>query len=136
MPEPMGLLAIGAWVGSEPWEGWAATLAPPAIAPAVRVPERATPGGDALVEVATGRGVVSGYRVAKDALLLTPDTPSSRLAAGLKAVAEGASKALGLGLPGENLMSLTPEPMAPPYLEGAIGGLPTFGALPVSQSAT
>jgi len=99
MPGPLGLLAIGAYVSGEPWEGWAALITPAAIAPRITVPERATPGGEARIEIDSGRAVdgASVYLVIKDARLLTPDTPASRLAGGIKAYAEGAGKALTVG---------------------------------------
>ena len=33
VPAPMGILAIGAFLAGTPWEGWAATIAPSALAP-------------------------------------------------------------------------------------------------------
>ncbi|MFT3765546.1 MAG: hypothetical protein QM820_08535 [Minicystis sp.] len=112
VPEPAAILAVGAYVKGEPWEGWAATITPAAMAPAVVVPERAAPGDRVRVEVDTGRrgDDVSVYVVVKDARLLAPDTPESRLAGGIKAVAEAASKALAVGKPTRTLAEEVPVP--------------------------
>jgi hypothetical protein len=110
IPEPMALLAIGAVISGEPWEGWAAAIAPAALAPSITVPERAAPGGEARIEIDSGRAEddASVYLVVKDARLLTPDTPASRLAGGLKAFAEAASKELSVGKPTTSLIDAIP----------------------------
>lgn len=124
VPSPMAILAIGAFTGSGPWEGWAAVIAPPALAPRVEVPKVAIPGGQATITVDTGKtdGSASVYVVVKDARLLSQDTPESRLAAGIKAYVEQAGSTLEIGRPRRKLADLVPPP--PP-----IGwGPPPFGA--------
>jgi hypothetical protein len=138
-PEPMAILAIGAFVGDDPWEGWGATIAPAAIAPALSVPERATPGGEARITIDTGRprDDASVYLVVKDARLLTPDTPASRLAGGLKALAEATSKELMVGKPSLTLAQAIPPPppppppMAYPPMGGRPGAMPISGGMPM-----
>ncbi|MFY0570516.1 hypothetical protein ACN28E_42735 [Archangium lansingense] len=112
VPEPMGLLAIGAFVGGEPWEGWAAVLTPSSVEPVLTVPQRSVPGEEAQLEFDTGRAEddASVYVVVKDARLLSTDTPASRLAAGLKAHAEGARGVLHFGKPDTRLTQLMPKP--------------------------
>ncbi|APR87648.1 type II protein secretion system protein [Minicystis rosea] len=121
--EPMAVLAVGAYVKGEPWEGWAATITPASMKPTLTVPDRAVPGDEVRVEIDTGRrgDDVSVYVVVKDARLLTPDTPESRLAGSIKSVAEAASKELGLGKPTRTLAEELPP--LPTFL-------PTFGAPP------
>jgi hypothetical protein len=135
--EPMALLAVGAYVQGEPWEGWAATVTPASMAPSVSVPERAAPGDLARIAIDTGRrgDDVSVYVVVKDARLLTPDTPESRLAGGIKAVAEAASKELAVGKPTRTLsasLPTPPPPPPPPFLAQPMpyepGAMPAFGA--------
>ncbi len=123
VPSPMAVLAIGAFVNGAPWEGWAAVIAPPAVAPRVEVPRAAAPGDHATIHVETGAGdAASVYVVVKDARLLSPDTPQSRLAGGIKAFVERASKALTIGTPTEKLSSLAAR--MPPI--GAFGPPPPF----------
>lgn len=121
VPGPMALLAIGAIVSGDPWEGWAAVIAPAAVTPTLTVPERAAPGGEARIEIDSGRAEddVSVYLIVKDARLLSPDTPSSRLAGGLKAFAEGAAKKLTVGRPTTSLAAAMP-PL--PATRGALFG--------------
>jgi hypothetical protein len=116
VPEPMAVLAIGAVVSGEPWEGWAALITPAALAPSITVPERAVPGSEARIEIDTGRAGddASVYLIVKDARLLTPDTPASRLAGGLKAFAEAASKELAVGRPTASLAAAMPRTRPPP----------------------
>lgn len=115
VPEPMALLVIGAVVSGEPWEGWAALITPAALTPSISVPERAVPGGEARIEIDSGRAGddASVYVVVKDARLLTPDTPASRLAGGLKAFVEAAGKELVVGRPTTSLAAAMPRARPP-----------------------
>jgi hypothetical protein len=88
VPGPLALVAIGALVGGRPWEGWAAVVRPEGLAPRIRVPERCDPGAEVTVEVETGVPEADVYLVVKDARLLSPDTPVSRLAGQIKATVE------------------------------------------------
>ena len=110
VPGPMALVALGAWIAGEAWEGWATVITREAIAPSLTAPSNAEPGRDATIIVDTGRANddASVYVVIKDARLLTPDTPASRLAAGLKDFAEAAGKELVVGAPTQTLASLIP----------------------------
>jgi hypothetical protein len=133
VPGPIALLAIGAFVGGSPWEGWAATIAPEGIAPRIEAPERCAPGDDVRIAIDTGRAAddVAVYVVVKDARLLTPDTPSSRLAGGLKAFAEAASKELSVGKPTGTLSAAIPPPPPPPPVGYAAA---RYGRSPVLPS--
>ena len=110
VPGPMALVALGAWIAGEAWEGWATVITREAIAPVLTAPSNAEPGRDATIIIDTGRvnDDASVYVVIKDARLLTPDTPASRLAAGLKVFAEAAGKELVVGAPTQTLASLIP----------------------------
>jgi hypothetical protein len=132
VPGPMALVAIGAWIEGEAWEGWATVITRETVAPRLTVPEKIAPGGDAVIVVDTGRTKddASVYLVIKDARLLTPDTPTSRLAAGLKAFAEAAGKALTVGAPRLTLAQALPPP-PPPMMQSRGGGWPhSFGGAP------
>jgi hypothetical protein len=137
VPGPMALVAIGAWIEGAAWEGWATVITRATIAPRVTVPAAIEPGGDAVIVVETGRAAddASVYVVIKDARLLSPDTPASRLAGGLKAFAEAAGKVLVVGAPTETLAQKipAPRPAPPPMMAYASrgGGMPSFGAVPM-----
>lgn len=126
LPEPTSVIAVGAYVNGEPWEGWAATIAPADMAPTITVPDRVAPGDMVRVEVDTGRrgDDVSLYLVVKDARLLTPDTPESRLAGAIKAVAERASKELAVGKPTRTLAQAAPPPPPPVSYSAMPMGMP------------
>ncbi len=116
VPAPMAILAVGAYIGGEPWEGWAALVVPEAIRPQLTLPERALPGGDVRIHVDTGVSddALSLYLIVKDARLLTADTPESRLAGGLKAMAEIAARELTVGKPTRSLADALPQHRPPP----------------------
>ncbi|MFO0760557.1 MAG: hypothetical protein U0359_29015 [Byssovorax sp.] len=131
VPSPMAILSIGVFVNDAPWEGWAATITPPALSPALVLPERAAPGEFVQVAVDTGAAddAVSVYLVVKDARLLTADTPESRLAGGLKALAAIAGNELGRGTPSLTLAEALPPAAPPPPAQydprsSPIGGRP------------
>jgi hypothetical protein len=133
VPGPMALIAIGAWIEGEAWEGWATVITRATITPRLIVPASIEPGGDAVIVIETGRAAddASVYVVIKDARLLTPDTPTSRLAGGLKAFAEAAGKVLFVGAPTRTLAQAIPAPPPPPVMFRSRGGpIPSFGAPP------
>lgn len=120
VPGPMGVLAIGAFVEGQPWEGWAVVLAPDGLEPTVEVHGERVPGGEVTVEVRTKGGADAAvYLVVKDARLLGSDTPASLLAAQLKATAEATGKLLSV--PGS-----VPAPSAP---ASGSSPAPTFRSL-------
>lgn len=139
VPPPMALLAIGAYAGGSPWEGWAAVVAPPALSPRVEVPELATPGEQATIEIATGaEEEASVYVIVKDARLLSQDTPESRLAGGIKAFVERASKELAVARPALKLSEAALPPPPPPPSTWAPpigGGFPPPGFAPPAPMA-
>ncbi|HEY3998875.1 MAG TPA: hypothetical protein VGO93_08435 [Candidatus Xenobia bacterium] len=122
VPAPAALLAIGAWIDGAPWEGWAATLAPSKLTAEVGTPRQAAPGDTVPVTVNAPDGA-SVYVVAKDARLLSTDTPQNRLAAAIKGWVEGAGQNLGTGKP-----TVTLADGAVPQPPGFGGGRPGFRA--------
>ena len=136
VPGPMALVAIGAWIAGEAWEGWATVITKETITPRITAPANAEPGHAATITIDTGRAAddASVYVVIKDARLLTPDTPASRLAAGLKAFAEAAGKELVVGAPKETLASAIPAPSWPVAMpvtaSSPWGAMPSFGGFP------
>jgi hypothetical protein len=117
---PLAVLAVGAFVGDAPWEGWATVVAPDTVRVRVALPATCAPGQDVEVRVEVhvedereshGRSAV--YVVVKDARLLATDTPSSRLAGRMKRVAEGAAQALAVARPASSLHDLLPIPPPP-----------------------
>ncbi|MFS8070564.1 MAG: TPR end-of-group domain-containing protein, partial [Byssovorax sp.] len=132
VPGPMALVALGAWIAGEAWEGWATVITRETIAPCITAPASAEPGRDATILIDTGRAAddASLYVVIKDARLLTPDTPASRLAAGLKAFAEAAGKELVVGAPKETLASSIPASSWPDSSSDRMMYLPRGGSMP------
>jgi len=108
LPSPAGLVAIGAFVDEEPWEGWAVTVAPETVTAAVEVPDEPLPGVEATVRISAPVETARAYVVVRDARLLTLDSPRSRLAGKLKQFA-GETGAC-LAPPGRpDLQSLNPS---------------------------
>lgn len=136
VPGPMALVALGAWIAGEAWEGWATVITRETIAPCITAPASAEPGRDATIIGDTGRvnDDASVYVVIKDARLLTPDTPASRLAAALKAFAEAAGKELVVGAPKETPASAIPAPSWPVGFQ-VMASMPSFGGPPPPASA-
>ncbi|MEO8700507.1 MAG: hypothetical protein ABI867_10710, partial [Kofleriaceae bacterium] len=135
---PLAYLAIGAIVDGQPWEGYAAIIAPAAVKLAVEAPAKVAPGDTVTIDVVT-TGEASVYVVIKDARLLSTDTPTSRLAGQLKAhVDRMRETVLGTGSTRESLDELIPEPPmnlpfgGPPSMPSAmmLGGM----AQPMPQS--
>ncbi|MFO0588422.1 MAG: hypothetical protein U0441_12810 [Polyangiaceae bacterium] len=133
VPGPMAVLAIGAYVGEFPWEGWAAVITPPAFSPRVEAPKKAVPGQGTSITIETGAGDdTSVYVIVKDARLLSTDTPQSRLAGGIKAFVQTASQQLTVGTPKERLSELAttlspPVAPTPPRSPQPAMGRPTGG---------
>jgi hypothetical protein len=86
VPGPAALLMAGAFVDGIPWEGWAAMLHPDRLNPRLIVPKTCAPDGDVTIAVETEGQTQEGvaYLVVKDARLLSPQTPSNRLAGRIK----------------------------------------------------
>jgi hypothetical protein len=128
-PGPVAFLAIGAFVGGRPWEGWAAVVHPSRLAPRIRVPEQATPGEEVALEVtgdACDRGSV--YLVVKDARLPSADSPANRLAGQIKRVVEWAP----IGQddpPGPLIARLPPPPRPVPVYSSSAFGTRRLGGL-------
>ncbi len=103
---PVTILAIGAIVEKNPWEGWAALLAPSQLAPKIDLPEQCLPGQKLSFEVQTEAKDASIYCIVKDARLISTDTPGTRLAAHIKDYVDSASKQLKVGRPDLDLKTV------------------------------
>ncbi len=127
---PLGIVLCGAIVEGQPWEGWAAVVAPSELSLSATAPEAPKPGSRVRIEIAADRPA-SVYAIVKDARLLSADTPASRLAAAAKAYVEDASKKLEVGRPRLTLESAAPPPtFAGGFSEGSFGGgLPPPGGM-------
>ena len=112
LPSPVALLAVGAYAGGSPWEGYAAVVVPSSLALAVDAPAKPTPGAPMTVTVTTP--ATAAYVIVKDARLASTDTPASMLASRLKAHASAAGKVLGRGRPTTKLADILPAPPPPP----------------------
>jgi len=122
VPSPIAVLAIGAYVAGEPWEGHATIVAPTRLELAIEAPRSPRPGGDMTVAI-TANADAAVYLIVKDARLLSSDTPASMLAGRLKAFATTAGSLLGKGKPTAKLGELLPPlRMPPPGRPG--GGIP------------
>lgn len=124
IPDPMAVLAVGAFVNGEPWEGWASVVTPDDFAPEIYVPARCAPSDEITVEVDTGlSGEASVYLVVKDARLLSQDTPLSRLAGQMKSMVEASGKLLRTG-PVTSLLNQLLPVRHPIPTGGGFGGMP------------
>ena len=89
---PVALAGVAGFVNDEPWEGWAAVVAPSQLSPQIHVPQEAAPGQEVAIRVDAGQESGSVYLVVKDARLPASDTPGSRLAHAIK---QGVEESLG-----------------------------------------
>ena len=89
VPLPMAFLALGGYVNGKPFEGWSFLLPPSELEVEMQIPERVEPGQQLEIEIQSNKpgGV---YLLVKDQRLQSTDTPSNRLAAGLKKCAQEA----------------------------------------------
>lgn len=135
LPSPIAVLAVGAYAGGTPWEGYATVLAPSALAVTVEAPAKPKPGAPLTVTVQSAAR--AAYVIIKDARLASTDTPSSMLASRLKAHASDAGKILGRGVPTTKLSEILPQPVAPmppPMLRSAsVMSIPTGSMMPPSM---
>ena len=109
VPAPVAMVALGAFLGDDPWEGWVATLAPEPAAPKLDLREHYRPGELASITISAEQDTAV-YAVVKDARLLSADTPTSRLAGQLKTWVEETSGKLRFGKQSTSLQQLAPEP--------------------------
>ncbi len=98
---PVTLIAIGTFANGKPWEGWASVVTPSSAPPQVVAPTRSEPGAEVTIEISTTQPNSSIYAIVKDARLLSPDTPVTRLAACIKSHVEKANKTLAVAYPTE-----------------------------------
>ncbi len=129
VPAPAAIVAIGAYVGDDPWEGWVATITPDGVKPKIELEEVCKPGSRTRIEVRSKQGRdTSVYLIVKDARLLSADTPASRLAGQIKTYAQTAGDQLAIGRPKESLAEVT-QRVRPPMLYG--GPPPPAGGRPL-----
>ncbi len=112
LPSPVALLAVGAYAGGSPWEGYATVVVPSSLTLSVDAPAKPVPGAPMTLAVTTPAS--AAYVIVKDARLASTDTPSSMLASRLKAHAQAAGKVLGRGRPTTKLADILPAPPPPP----------------------
>ena len=103
VPAPVSVVALGAYVGDDPWEGWTATVAPAGPAPTIQVDEVCEPGLTAELKIRCEQADASVHVIVKDARLQTADTPRSRLAGQIKSHVQQADEALVVQRPTERL---------------------------------
>jgi MshEN domain len=82
LPSPLGVIAIGAFLDDEPWEGWAINLAPSGVTPELALPDSSPAGEPVTIEVRTSQESPV-YLLVKDARLQNQDRPATRLASRL-----------------------------------------------------
>lgn len=83
VPSPLGVLAVGCYVESRPWEGWAAVVRPAEFSAGLTAPATAEPGQE--VELALDvPEQASVFLLVRDSRLTRQDSPESALAARLK----------------------------------------------------
>ncbi len=128
VPGPLSVVALGAYVGDAPWEGWTATLAPAGPPPLVQVDSLCEPGAPATLKVLCEAPDATVHLLVKDARLQTADTPASRLAGQLKGHVEQAGERLDVWHPDQKLSDQplfeTMTGCMPPVAGGAV----EFGA--------
>jgi len=129
VPAPVAVLAVGAYAGGMPWEGYAALIVPTNLALSLEAPERPTPAAPMTVTVKTPAN--AAYVIVKDARLASTDTPASLLASRLKAHASAAGKTLGRGRPTTKLADILPPPMPEQTIPPPLGGMMMRGSVGV-----
>jgi len=107
VPAPASVVALGAYVGDAPWEGWTATLAPAGPPPRVEVDEVCEPGRAATLKINCEQADATLHVIVKDTRLQTGDTPQSRLAGQIKSHVQQADERLEVGKPDQALTDYT-----------------------------
>jgi hypothetical protein len=120
------------------WEGWTLVTAPSQLSPRLLLPDEPRPGETVEIGVTVdSEQPAEAYFVVKDARLVTPDTPSNRLAGEIKQWARDASETLGAGFVDRPLKDAldhvhdTDEYLAVNYMAGQ----ESFGAPPPQMAA-
>ncbi len=99
VPDPYGMLFIGAIINGKPWEGWSMVMVPESLKVEVTVPETVLPGDEVVVKVKTNKEGVSLFALATDGRAVTPTTVRADFAAAMKAGAEQMAKDAVVGTP-------------------------------------
>ncbi len=86
IPEPYGVILLGAFIADEAWEGWCAVLRPSDIQLQCEAPAEAKPGERVTITLKTGvtERVVPVQVIVKDQRLVSPGDPQVELAASIK----------------------------------------------------
>lgn len=86
IPEPYGVVLLGAFIADEAWEGWCAVLRPSDIQLQCEAPVEAKPGERVTLTLKTGvtDRVVPVQVIVKDQRLISPSDPQVELAASIK----------------------------------------------------
>ncbi|MBX9641255.1 MAG: hypothetical protein K2X97_16445, partial [Mycobacteriaceae bacterium] len=104
------LLALGAVVDNQPWEGWTSYISPTQLNVKVESDGEFKSGqmGRLKVKVNCKNKKSIAYMLVKDARLLSQDKPEARLAASIKEYVQGSSKELKLEFPSQTLAQVLP----------------------------
>ena len=102
------LLALGAVVNDQPWEGWTSYISPSQVSASIEAESEFKSGqsGSLKIKVSSKGKDSAVYIVVKDARLLSQDMPHARMAAALKEYVQSASKELKMDYPKLTLASL------------------------------
>ncbi len=86
IPEPYGVVLLGAFIADEAWEGWCAVLRPSEIQLQCEAPAQAKPGERVTITLKTGmpERVVPVQVIVKDQRLISPSDPQLELAVSIK----------------------------------------------------
>ncbi len=86
IPEPYGVVLLGALIDDAAWEGWCAVLRPSDIQLQCEAPAEAKPGSRVTITLKTGvpDRVVPVQVIVKDQRLISPSDPQVELAASIK----------------------------------------------------
>ena len=86
IPEPYGVVLLGALIDDEAWEGWCAVVRPSDIQLQCEAPKEAKPGSRVTITLKTGvaERVVPVQVIVKDQRLISPSDPQVELAASIK----------------------------------------------------
>lgn len=86
VPQPYGIVLLGAFIDGRAWEGWCAILHPSAIQLECIAPKEAKPGSRVTITLKTAQSdrAIPVQLIVKDQRLIAPSDPQTELAAAIK----------------------------------------------------
>lgn len=86
IPQPYGVVLLGAFIDGAAWEGWCAVLRPSDLSLQCEAPKEAKPGSRIVVKLKTGQAhrEVPVQLIVKDQRLVAPSDPQVEFAAAIK----------------------------------------------------